>query len=484
MPNESIAFEDVIAAYRDAIERQPLQYEKTGHTVLPGVEQHTYLLTSQTWSPEGLVQPARWQHDVTLYVPPDAIRERALLVINGGTRHDQSEEDAARPHDYAHDVLATIAEETRTAVVVVHDVPNQNLVYTDDRRARAEDDSVAHSWALFLDDPARRAALPLNVPMVAAISRAMSLAERELSALGIRSFAISAISKRAWASWLAVIADTRIDAIIAFAVDILDTRDVLKHMYRSYGGAWPIAFFPYFAEHIDEKIDSAPFDALMRIVDPLSALGTRHAQRLAIPKYIVNASGDDLFAPDNARFYYDKLSGSKTLRMVPNASHHDIKHATHRSMTPFVNRLQNAVPLPEIGTSLDTSRSMSLDTSLNASLMREGRDALIRFVSSEPPQTLVLWSATNPHARDFRLACGIRYASTAIPIARTDSGTIDVPVREPETGWSAFFIEATYADGFIATSQTYILGKETYPTSFPATGEAACQAIPGRGFGS
>jgi PhoPQ-activated pathogenicity-related protein len=247
---------------------------------------------------------------------------------------------------------------------------------------------------------------------------------------------------------------------------------VLKHMYRSYGGAWPIAFFPYFAEHIDEKIDSAPFDALMQIVDPLKALGTRHAQRLAIPKYIVNASGDDLFAPDNAGFYYDRLSGSKALRMVPNASHHDIKHATHRSMTPFVNRLQNAVPLPAISTSLNTS------------LVREDRDARICFASSETPQTLALWSATNPHARDFRLACGIRYASTAIAIAPTDSGTIDVPVHEPETGWSAFFIEATYADGFIATSQTYILGKETYPTSFPAAGDAACQTIPGRGFGS
>ncbi|MDQ7978120.1 PhoPQ-activated protein PqaA family protein [Paraburkholderia sp. SARCC-3016] len=462
MPNDSIAFEDVIVAYRDAIERQPLQYLKTARNSLPGVEQHTYLLNSQNWSPEALVQPALWQHDVTLYVPPDAMRERALLVVNGGTRHDQSGEDAARPHDFAHDVLATIACETRTAVVVIHDVPNQNLVYTDDGRARAEDDSVAHSWALFLDDPARRPTLPLNVPMVAAISRAMSLAERELSALGIRAFTISAVSKRAWASWLAVIADTRIDAIVAFAADILDTREVLNHMYRSYGGAWPIAFSPYFAEHIDEKIDTTQFDALMQIVDPLRYLGTRHAQRLDVPKYIVNASGDDLFAPDNAGFYYDRLGGIKTLRMVPNASHHDIKDATHRSMTPFVNRLQNAVPLP----------------SINTTLSRQGRDAVVRFDSSEPPKTLALWSATNPHARDFRLACGIRY--TANPIAPTDDGTIDAPIREPETGWSAFFIEATYADGFVATSRTYIIGRETYPISSPAEGNAACRTIPGR----
>jgi len=137
-------------------------------------------------------------------------------------------------------------------------------------------------------------------------------------------------------------------------------------------------------------------------------------------------------------------------------------------MTPFVRRLQNAAPLPSIGTTLS----------------REGRDALIRFSSSEPPQTLVLWSATNPHARDFRLACGIRYTAIAITIGPTHPRTIDVPIREPETGWSAFFIEATYADGFVATSQTYILGKETYPTSFPAAGEAGCQTIPGRGFGA
>lgn len=121
-------------------------------------------------------------------------------------------------------------------------------------------------------------------------------------------------------------------------------------MYRSYGGNWPIAFYPYYNESIDKNIDTPQCGWLMQIEYPLNYLGARYAARLSIPKYIISASGDDFFVLDSASFYYDRLPSSKVIRMI------------------------------------------------------------------------------------------------------IDSSTLRVPVGLPDSGWSSYFIEATFADGFVATS--------------------------------
>ena len=40
-----------------------------------------------------------------------------------------------------------------------------------------------------------------------------------------------------------------------------------------------------------------------------------------MPKFMMNASGDQFFLPDNAQFYYDDLPEEKHLRYVANARH-------------------------------------------------------------------------------------------------------------------------------------------------------------------
>ncbi len=59
-----------------------------------------------------------------------------------------------------------------------------------------------------------------------------------------------------------------------------------------------------------------------------------------------------------------------------------------------------------------------------------------------------------------------------------------MPVQVPDDGWSAYFVEATYADGFVSTSQTYVLGKQRYPTQAPPTDHAACSTLPGATSGA
>ena len=40
-----------------------------------------------------------------------------------------------------------------------------------------------------------------------------------------------------------------------------------------------------------------------------------------MPKYLVNATGDQFFLPDSSQFYFDDLKGEKYLRYVPNREH-------------------------------------------------------------------------------------------------------------------------------------------------------------------
>lgn len=70
--------------------------------------------------------------------------------------------------------------------------------------------------------------------------------------------------------------------------------------------------------------------------------------RLKIDKYIINASGDDFYVPDNSHFYYGLLPGSKSLRVVPNSTHNGILSVAEQSLITFVNRFQEKQKLPEI----------------------------------------------------------------------------------------------------------------------------------------
>ena len=44
----------------------------------------------------------------------------------------------------------------------------------------------------------------------------------------------------------------------------------------------------------------------MRIEDPFN-----YRSRLTMPKFIINAGGDQFFVPDSSQFYFNELSGTK-----------------------------------------------------------------------------------------------------------------------------------------------------------------------------
>lgn len=457
----------VISCYRQQLAQQPLdywfvdnreaprEYRYLLNGVLPArfhidpskppVQVNMYKLNSQSWSPAGLVAPQKWTHDVNIYIPRDVKGTTALLAI-----------------DMTPDVMIDIAQSTGTIVVSLDNIPAIGLVYQNDKTPRIEDDSIGRSFELFMQDPEQRQELPLHVPMAAAISQTIRLAQKELKPWHVNKFIVSGASKRGWASWLAGVSDPSVVAIVPFVADILNTKDVIKHMYQTYGGNWPIAFKPYYDHHVDTDIEKPAFDKLMKIEDPLQYRNSAEASRLAIPKYIVNASGDDFFPADDSHYYYDQLPGEKSMRVAPNSDHAGIANFMQSSLIPFINRFQNHQALPTV--------TVAKADAANP------QQRLVTF--SEKPVKVLQWTAVNADSRDFRYNCGVRY--TSAPLTATDGNTVNLSLDYSGAGWQARFIEATFADGYVATTQVYITPDAKYPLTAPAANGPSCQTLPGR----
>lgn len=458
------ALTNVISDYRKLLESKPLQYSFVETVQLDRVVLNKYNLMSQSWSPQGVVHPEIWQHSVDIYIPELAKRKNVLVVINNGS-NDNGVGNPLAPTNFSEEMLSRIAIATKMAVISVSNIPNQVLNYQGVNSPLAEDDSVAYSWRLFLNDGVKYQNASLHIPMSASVSQAFRLAKQELVQLDITNYIVTGASKRGWAAWLTALSDPAVNAVIPLAMDLLNTRNALKHMYLSYGKNWPIAFFPYYNQEIDKSIGSRAFSRLMTLEDPLYYMEGGKEDGFKISKYIINASGDDFYVPDNSHLYYGRIPGEKSLRVVPNSTHNGIMSVAEQSLITFLKRFQAQVPLPTIKEFLTDSTTERLLT--------------VHF--SEMPNSVVKWTAINQNARDFRFSCDIKYSPEAIDISR-DTKVVSVPLVDLKNGWQATYIEATFDDGYVATTQVYITPEEEFPQIAPPSGGPACQTIPGRGL--
>lgn len=463
--NKNTSLTHVISDYRMSLASLPLDYYLQEKKQLPGVILQRYSLSSLAWSPQGIVSPEHWQNGVDIYIPDSAREKNALVVINNGSNNNGSG-IAMAPTNFSEEELSRIAVATRTIVIAVSNVPNQVLSYQGVAMPLAEDHSVAYSWKLFIGDTQKYQNASLHIPMATSVSQAFRLAKKELAQQNISKFIVTGVSKRGWAVWLTALSDPDVDAIIPIAFDLLNIKKSLEHMYQSYGKNWPVAFYPYYQQSIDQQIDTDEFASLMTLEDPLTYLNTDMGDRLKMDKYIINASGDDFYVPDNSHFYYNRLPGQKSLRVVPNSTHYDILSVTEQSLTTFVNRFQNGQKLPEV----------------TEKVQRRGNGKKELAVSfSEKPATVLQWTARNPVARDFRYACDVKYNSVPVTLTGGDD-TLSIPLTPPDSGWQATYIEATFSDGYVATTQVYITPDEKYPETAPPSAGAACKTLPGRGL--
>jgi PhoPQ-activated pathogenicity-related protein len=406
------ALDDYIA------KRDPTYSWKLVQTI-PGDGVTTFILDlkSQTWGAAPRVDRAVWQHWLVIVKPDEVKHDTAYLRIGGGNNGSPAPKQSS-----PQSVL--FAKATHTVVAELGMVPNQPLVFNKDGKQRREDDLIAYCHIRYMDtgDPTW---LP-RLPMVKSAVRAMdTVTEFLASAAGgktaVRKFVVAGGSKRGWATWLTGAVDPRVSAIIPIVIDVVNVRPSMMNHYSAYG-FWAQAVGDYTRHKVQERFDTPRFAELLRIVDPYF-----YRDRLTMPKFIVNASGDQYFTPDSSKFYFDDLRGPKYLRYVPNANHSLAGSDAADSILAFYRAVVKGSPLPQFSWKVQA-------------------DGSIRVQTETRPREVNLWQATNPKARDFRLlSIGKAYTKSALKDAGKGAYVARVP--KPAAGWTAFFVELVFDGG-------------------------------------
>lgn len=397
---------------------------------------YTLYLTSGSWRSAGEVDRTLWNHWVTIYVPHLLSKGTALLVISGGSN------DSLPDFGELDNALGPLAFASESVIVDLGQVPNQPLTFTGESEARSEDALLAYSWQQFLADPADTS-WPAHLPMTRAAVRAMDAVQQHLAEVRpsrpITDFIVAGASKRGWTTWLTAAAENgplgrgRVSSIIPIVIDVLNTEASFDHHFKVYG-FWAPAVGDYVEAGCMDHLGSPESEALFDIVDPHSYL-----DRLTMPKFIFNATGDQFFLPDSSKFYYGDLPGMKRLRYFPNRDH---------GLGDPLDLIGEILPLY---LTLTDDGAAALDQATWTTLA----DGAIELQTDDAGVSVELWQATNPAARDFRLG-EIGASFTSIPLLDQGGGRFTGNVAPPADGWTAYLVEATFSDGTAATSGVHL----------------------------
>lgn len=386
---------------------------------IPGDGYTTFVvdMTSQTWRAVPEVDRPVWQHWLVIVKPESVKHDTGFLFIGGGDNKSQ-------PPKTPNPLTVTIAKATNTVTAELKMIPNQPLIFNKDGKPRKEDDLIAYCWNRYMDT-GDATWLP-RLPMVKSAVRAMDtmtalLGSEQGGKTPVKKFVVAGGSKRGWTTWLTGAADPRVTAIMPLVIDVVNVKACSINHYSAYG-FWAPAIGDYTRHNVKDRMDSPEYANLLKIVDPYS-----YRERLTLPKFIVNAAGDQYFPPDSSKFYFGDLKGVKYLRYVPNADHSLRGSDAQESMLAFYAAILDGSPLPKFTWKMET-------------------DGSIRVQTEDKPLEVNVWQATNPKARDFRLEkIGKAYQKSTLE--SSENGVYVARVPKPEEGWTAFFVELTFPSG-------------------------------------
>jgi len=387
----------------------------------PGYHGAVLTMTSQTWLDASKVDKPVWKHWLTVIVPDDVKFTKAFLYITGGDNTDPAPKTVPAR-------FAKMAVETHSVVAELDDVPNQPLRFAEQPdRPRVEDEIIAYQQAKFTKD--HNPIDLVRLPMVKSGTAAMTAVQQYLLSdaggeLKVDGFVVSGGSKRAWTTWLVGATDRRVVAIVPIVINVLDVDATTRHHWEAMG-----YFSPALRDYVENglipgAIGSPGLAAVNRIEDPLNY---RDRPSMRMPKFVINAVGDEYFPPDNTQFGYHLLPQTKRLRMIPNSKHSTGGTDIQESITAFYDTVLNHRPIPDYAWTVR-------------------KDGAIVVRSKVSPSEVKLWQATNPKARDFRVDT-IGKAFTSTTLAQRQDGTWVGEVGKPASGWTAYFVELTYPSG-------------------------------------
>jgi PhoPQ-activated pathogenicity-related protein len=184
----------------------------------------------------------------------------------------------------------------------------------------------------------------------------------------------------------------------------------------------------------------------MKIEEPYE-----YRQRFTMPKFIINATGDQFFVPDSWQFYYNDLPGLKYLRYVPNAEHSMRGSDAWMTLLACYNAILTGAELPQFDWKIE-------------------KDGTIRVQTKTKPSEVKLWQATNPGARDFRLtSIGPKWKGS--PLQDQGDGVYVAKVAQPKRGWTAYMVEMTFPSGMLLAPFKFTTGVKVIPDVEPFADE-------------
>ncbi|HET9160936.1 MAG TPA: PhoPQ-activated protein PqaA family protein, partial [Caulobacteraceae bacterium] len=367
-------------------------------------------LTSQTWLSAKVTDRYVWHHWLTVVIPDNVSSKKAFLYIGGGSNNDAAPKGATER-------FAKMAVETRSVTAELGQVPNQPMHFPDSPdKARTEDDIIAYLQARYAQPGADPESL-VRLPMVKSATAAMTAVQQFMASDAggkrtIDGFVVAGGSKRGWTTWLAGIEDKRVIGMIPIVINVLDVDATTKHHWMAMG-----YFSPALGDYvrhglIPDQIGKPGLEKVNAIEDPLAY---KDRPRMKIPKFIINAVGDEYFPPDNTQFSYHLLPASKRLRMLPNSKHSTAGTDISDSMTAWYDALIHGRTIPDYTWTV-----------------RKSDGAIVVKPQGNPSQVL-LWQGTNPKARDFRVD-SIGKAITSTPLTKQADGTYVGKVDKPASG--------------------------------------------------
>ena len=355
---------------------------------------YTMKMNSQQWRSPAETNRSLWTHWLYLAVPYNMTTDTALFVVNGGSV-------SSTPTDVSE--YAFIASFIGCTVAYLEYVPNEPMKFTDETINRSEDAIIAYTYNKYLNlyqegQPHPDPSWPLLLPMVKSAVRAMDVIQTvaaEQENLNIRNFVVGGASKRGWTTWLTAAADQRVVGIVPIVIDILNMgrqmihhknaysgyapEDTAHHMYHGYSDA----VHDYAGFGVFDKLDTNAGRELLKIVDPLT-----YKDRLTMPKFIINSTGDQFFLPDGIKFYFNALPGENHILYRPNSDHSlSIDSGDITLILGLINFVRGIIPgsgvtLPKFEWSFEA-------------------DGSIRVALHDAPTSVTLWQAHNDTQRDF-----------------------------------------------------------------------------------
>jgi PhoPQ-activated pathogenicity-related protein len=370
-------------------------------------------MISQAWLTTNEVDRPQWQHWLTIVKPNHVRPGTGLLFIGGGANR-------TNPPSQPEANLVLLATNTETVVAELKNVPNQPLVFAGETKGRSEDALIAYTWDKFLrtGDAKWPARLPMTKAAVRALDTITAFCASEAGGrLKVNQFFVAGGSKRGWTTWTTAAVDERVIAIAPFVIDLLNIVPSFIHHYEVYGFYAP-AVGDYTRARIMDWNGTPEYKALMKIEEPFE-----YRERLTLPKFIINASGDQFFVPDSSQFYFKELKGVKYLRYVPNTEHSLRGSDAWTTLLACYSAVLHQDKLPQFSWTVS--------------------EGAIRVQAQDKPTAVKLWQATNEKTRDFRIGT-IHDAWKSTDLTESGSGAYVAQVEKPASGWTAFFVELTF----------------------------------------